>query len=70
MVEPTEQAIQSNIQDELNLPLSYPATLNPATSSLKKAAWWNHAKGTLIGNCVGDAIGLSTEFMTGEEAKV
>ena len=36
----------------------------------KLSVWLNHARGTLIGNCVGDAIGLSTEFMTRKEAKV
>lgn len=28
----------------------------------------DHARGTIIGNCVGDAIGLSTEFMTKSQA--
>lgn len=28
----------------------------------------DHARGTILGNCVGDAIGLSTEFMTKSEA--
>jgi len=30
----------------------------------------NHARGTIYGNCVGDAIGLSTEFMSKEEASL
>ena len=28
----------------------------------------NHVLGTLYGNCVGDAIGLLTEFMSREDA--
>ena len=48
-------------------------SINSESDNLKQnalATWLNHARGTLIGNCVGDAIGLLTEFMAPQEAKV
>ncbi len=29
----------------------------------------DHVLGTIYGNCIGDAIGLSTEFMSKKQAK-
>lgn len=37
-------------------------------SSLEKKALLDHIRGTIYGNCIGDAIGLLTEFMTKKEA--
>lgn len=37
-------------------------------SSLKKEVLMDRIKATIYGNCIGDAIGLLTEFMTKKEA--
>ena len=37
-------------------------------SSLKKKVLMDRIKATIYGNCIGDAIGLLTEFMTKKEA--
>ena len=37
-------------------------------SSLRKEVLLDHIRGTIYGNCIGDAIGLLTEFMTKREA--
>ena len=37
-------------------------------SSLEKEDLVDHMKGVIYGNCIGDAIGLLTEFMTKSEA--
>lgn len=38
-------------------------------TSLGKEQLMKHIIGVIYGNCIGDAIGLLTEFMTKEEAK-
>lgn len=37
-------------------------------SSLRKEVLMDRIKATIYGNCIGDAIGLLTEFMTKKEA--
>jgi len=38
--------------------------------SPKDVTLLSHIKATIYGNCIGDAIGLLTEFMTKEQAQV
>lgn len=40
------------------------------TATKAMSTWDLHARGTIVGNCVGDAVGLSTEFMSKQEAEV
>eukprot|EP01114_Cavostelium_apophysatum_P016108 TRINITY_DN4529_c0_g1_i1.p1 TRINITY_DN4529_c0_g1~~TRINITY_DN4529_c0_g1_i1.p1 ORF type:complete len:467 (-),score=84.35 TRINITY_DN4529_c0_g1_i1:18-1418(-) len=47
-----------------------PSTIKvaPTASKLSKKEIVNRIKGTIYGNCIGDAIGLATEFMSKEQA--
>ena len=63
-----EQRSNATSSEERHFPSGLQEGKTGACHSFEKKDLVDHIKGVIYGNCIGDAIGLLTEFMSKSEA--